>query len=47
VESYLAPTKCSEMSSRKPYKVMNRTRSVKKGVMAANLEKFVGTAGEM
>jgi len=34
------------MSSRKPYKVMDRTRSVKKGVMAASLEEFVGRGKE-
>jgi len=34
------------MFSRKPYKVMDRTRSVKKGVMAASLEEFVGRGKE-
>ena len=34
------------MSTRKPYKVMDRTRSVKKGVMAASLEEFVGRGKE-
>ena len=29
------------MTTRKPYKVMDRTRSVKKGVMASSLEDFV------
>ena len=29
------------MATRKPYKVMDRTRSVKKGVMASSLEDFV------
>ena len=28
------------MTTRKPYKVMDRTRSVKKGVMASSLEDF-------
>eukprot|EP00090_Calanus_glacialis_P047076 TRINITY_DN9547_c0_g1_i1.p1 TRINITY_DN9547_c0_g1~~TRINITY_DN9547_c0_g1_i1.p1 ORF type:complete len:211 (-),score=97.42 TRINITY_DN9547_c0_g1_i1:453-1085(-) len=34
------------MSSRKPYKVLDRTRSVKKGVMAANLEELLGRGKE-
>jgi len=34
------------MSSRKPYKVLDRTRSVKKGVMAATLEELVGRGKE-
>jgi len=34
------------MSSRKPYKVLDRTRSIKKGVMAANLEELVGRGKE-
>ena len=35
-----------KMSSRKPYKVLDRTRSIKKGVMAANLEELVGRGKE-
>ena len=31
-------------ASRKPYKVLDRTRSVKKGVMASTLEEFITTA---
>ena len=31
-------------ASRKPYKVLDRTRSVKKGVMASSLEEFITSA---
>ena len=31
-------------ASRKPYKVLDRTRSLKKGVMASSLEEFISSA---
>ena len=31
-------------ASRRPYKVLDRTRSVKKGVMASSLEEFITSA---